>query len=209
MQKIGLFSDPHATVAPVQACLDIFQQQQVNQIWCAGDVAGYGNQLADTLTLIENAACCMVYGNHEEAYLQSETQTDKYIHDYFSALPVCHESRIEGLYLYMVHASPPDQVHGGIRLLDQVGKIDPDSLQNWQKKLKTFQPDILIVGHTHQVFAEKIANTLVINPGSCCYNHSCAVLTLPDCKVEWFSLSGKKIIKSWHWGMVVKQDGKA
>jgi hypothetical protein len=40
----------------------------------------------------------------------------------------------------------------------------------------------------------------VINPGSCSYNHSCAVLTLPSLQVEWFALCGKPISRVWNWG---------
>jgi hypothetical protein len=40
----------------------------------------------------------------------------------------------------------------------------------------------------------------VINPGSCCFNHSCAILTLPQKQVEWFGLSGQPISRVWNWG---------
>lgn len=61
--------------------------------------------------------------------------------------------------------------------------------------------DVLVVGHTHQVFAERLAGTLVINPGSTLCNHSCAMVSFPELQVEWFALSGQTLRNSWNWGM--------
>jgi predicted phosphodiesterase len=45
---------------------------------------------------------------------------------------------------------------------------------------------VLVVGHTHQVFAETVGGVLVVNPGSSAFNHSCAILSLPDCTYRCF-----------------------
>jgi len=103
----------------------------------------------------------------------------------------------------MVHASPPDSLMDGIRLLDQQGNIIESEKQDWMVRLSDFEHDVLIVGHTHQVFAETLGSTLVINPGSSQFNHSCVILSLPDLNVQWFALSGQSIKKSWNWGMEV------
>jgi hypothetical protein len=100
----------------------------------------------------------------------------------------------------MVHAQPPDGCHGGIKLLDKKGKLIEDNVVQWTTKLQNFDYDILIIGHTHQVFSEQIAGTLVINPGSSVFNHCCAILSLPEMTVELFPLSGKQIKKTWNWG---------
>jgi len=47
--KIGLISDVHATIAPLRDALSIFQQEDVDIILCAGDIAGYGNELNQTI----------------------------------------------------------------------------------------------------------------------------------------------------------------
>jgi hypothetical protein len=54
-QKIGLISDVHATPAPVQEAFEIFKEQGVDRIFCAGDIAGYGDGLAETISLIEES----------------------------------------------------------------------------------------------------------------------------------------------------------
>ena len=51
---------------------------------------------------------------------------------------------------------------------------------------------------------EQLGNILVINPGSTVFNHTCAVLSLPDMKVRIFPLSGKTPRKTWNWGMMAR-----
>jgi putative phosphoesterase len=72
----------------------------------------------------------------------------------------------------------------------------------WADHIKEDDFDVLVVGHTHQVFAEKLGNTLVINPGSTKFNHTCAVLRLPEMETRIFPLSDKIPLRVWNWGMM-------
>lgn len=202
MKKLGLLSDPHAYPEPVAEALSIFKQQQVDAIWCTGDVAGYGQELEQTISLLQKSDCQLIMGNHEIEYLQKNSEMmDSSLNSYLSSLPRVKQQNIEGKTVYMVHASPPDLMNGGIRLLDKLGNVIESEKQGWKTRLSDFESDVLIVGHTHQVFAERLGSMLVINPGSSQFNHSCAVLSLPDLNVQWFALSGQSIRKSWNWGM--------
>jgi predicted phosphodiesterase len=78
--------------------------------------------------------------------------------------------------------------------------VQPDRVAQWTQELETFDAHVLVVGHTHQVFAEQLGTTLVVNPGSSAFNHSCAILQLPEMSVQVFPLSGKAIEKTWNWG---------
>lgn len=202
MKKLGLISDPHAYPEPVAEALSIFKQQQVDAIWCTGDVAGYGNEIEATISLLQKSDCQLIMGNHEIEYMQKNSNTiDTNINSYLSSLPRVKQQNIEGKTVYMVHASPPDLVKGGVRLLDQQSDIIESEKQDWIKRLSDFEHDVLIVGHTHQAFAEVLGSTLVINPGSSKFNNSCVILSLPDLNVQWFALSGQSIRKTWNWGM--------
>ena len=207
MKKLGLISDPHAYPDPVAEALSIFKHEQVDAIWCTGDVAGYGAELEQTISLLQKSDCQLIMGNHEIEYLQKNSEmAGSDIHSYLSSLPRVKQQNIEGKTVYMVHASPPDFLKGGIRLLDQLGNVIESEKQSWATRLSDFEPEVLIVGHTHQVFAERLGSTLVINPGSSQFNRSCAILSLPDLNVQWFALSGQSIRKSWNWGMELYSD---
>ena len=84
-------------------------------------------------------------------------------------------------------------------MLNSEGEVQPDRVELWADELKTLNCDVLVVGHTHQVFAERIGEILVVNPGSSVFNHCCAILSLPEMTVQMFPLSNKKIEKTWNW----------
>jgi putative phosphoesterase len=201
MALIGLSSDVHATPAPVQEALSIFKQADVEQVFCAGDIAGYRDQLEQTVALLAENGCRAVLGNHDLLYLDhhGDDTIDRAV-AYFRQLPLSIGTGIEGKRVYMVHAQPPDACHGGIKLLNREGEVQLDRVALWEEWLQGLDCDVLVVGHTHQVFAEKVGNILVVNPGSSAFNHACAILCLPEMTVQVFPLSGKAVEKTWNWG---------
>lgn len=212
--RIGFISDVHAAPAPLEQALSALHAAGVSQIFCLGDIAGYGDALEHTVTLLQKNDCQCIRGNHEQWYLERniDEPDSGFIKGYFEQLPNYIELEAEDRRIYLVHASPPDLLTGGIRLLDEHGTMLSQEQQQWSQQLAQFDYDALIVGHTHQVFAERLGSTLVINPGSTVYNHSCAILNLPAMTVEWIALSGKPIRKAWNWGMnvnrVIRNDGR-
>ncbi len=207
--RIGIFSDPHAHPEPAAEALQIFESEGVSQILCAGDIGGYGDRLDETITLLQQHQVRAIRGNHEEWALQQEDFAGSAAsRNYFSSLPDHLSLTIEGVSLYMVHAEPPDRIEKGLRLFDQKGEVVPAVLAEWHHRLSDFAYDVLVLGHTHQAYDVKLVNTLVINPGSTVFNHSCVVLTLPQRTVEWYGLSGKEIERVWHWGSNQLPQGK-
>ncbi len=203
-KKIGLISDVHASCTPLQEALSLFRREQVDQIICAGDIAGYFEELEPTIDLLLEYECASITGNHDQAYVAShadETETKPY--RFLNALPETLEYEIEGRSIYVVHAHPPASQHGGIKLLDVEGELIPEQMAYWERQLEDANWDVLIVGHTHQVFTETLGDVLVVNPGSTQFNHTCMILNLPDMTVETFALEGKQPLKSWNWGKFV------
>jgi putative phosphoesterase len=201
MALIGLISDVHAAPDPVAEALSIFAEAGVEQVLCAGDIAGYMDQLDETIKLLVDNNCQTIMGNHDLLYLDHhDDETDNSAIKFLQQLPSSFTANIAGRSVYMVHAQPPDGCHGGIKLLDKTGALQKDKIELWAEELAAFDYDVLVVGHTHQVYAQLIAGTLVINPGSSVFNNCCAILSLPEMKVEMFPLSGKPIEKTWNWG---------
>lgn len=204
--RIGLISDVHATPEPVREALQIFKDSGVETILCAGDIAGYGRKLEQTVALLIESGCRSVFGNHDLWYFeQRDIDPDGPAADYLCSLPVTVQLEVVGLQLLMVHASPPDSLMDGIRLLDEEGQLIASEVLGWRNTLAELAADILIVGHTHQVFAESLDDLLVINPGSTLFNHTCAILTLPEKTVRFYPLSGKEPVLSWNFGMLARQ----
>ncbi len=197
--RIGIISDIHASPQPLQQALDIFDKAGVSEIICAGDIAGYFDQLSECIDLLKSHHCKTIIGNHDQSYLQDNSDrvnSDEY--SYLEALPETIELALEGKKILVVHAEPPATQHGGIKLLDKAGELIPQQVLDWTEKLQKVGCDVLIVGHSHQVFALQLGHVFVLNPGSSQFNHSCMILSLPDMRVDTIALQNKAILKSWN-----------
>lgn len=200
--KIGLIADVHATAAPVKEALEIFGNEGIDTILCAGDIAGYGTELEETVALLIDGGCRTVAGNHDiwwRARFDRGTETP--VASYLRGLPMTMELSVAGKRITMVHASPPESLLDGIRLLDEDGALIPSQKKYWTERLASFPGDVLVVGHTHQVFSEQLGIALVVNPGSTRFNHTCAILTLPDLDVRSIPLGGRTPVPAWNWSM--------
>ena len=204
--RIGLISDVHSSPVALAEALQIFAEKQVDDIICAGDIAGYYDGLLPTIQLLAGSNCKTIVGNHDQSWLEENTaeQGDgdsSEIRSYLQQLPQTLELVVEGKRLFVVHANPPSEQHGGIKLRDRYGNIVAKRKTDWMQSLADFDHDVLIVGHTHQVYAEQLGQVLVINPGSVPFNNSCMVLSLPELRVETYALGDREIIHCWNFSM--------
>jgi Icc-related predicted phosphoesterase len=55
--RIGLISDVHSSPGPLTQALEIFRKEQVDEIICAGDIAGYYDTLLPTIELLAESNC--------------------------------------------------------------------------------------------------------------------------------------------------------
>ena len=201
--RIGLISDVHSTPGPLAEALELFSNEQVDDIICCGDIAGYYDTLEPTIALLARSNCKAIVGNHDQDYLEKPLQDgESSIRAYLQALPQTLDLEIEGKRIFVVHANPPSEQHGGIKLLDQQGETRQDRIDEWTMALSELEHDVLIVGHTHQVYAEQLGGVFVINPGSSVFNHSCMILSLPDLSVQTYALGKQEIIKCWNFSML-------
>ena len=201
--RIGLISDVHASPQPLRQALDIFERESVDDIICAGDIVGYYDTVAPTIDLMAQSNCKAVVGNHDQSYLERPARDDdQEVRAYLEPLPSRMELEIEGLRVLVVHANPPAEQNGGIKLLDQQGDIIEDLRQEWTSNLAGIDSDVLIVGHTHQVFALPLGQVFVVNPGSSVFNHSCMILSLPQLTVREFALGRQNIVRCWNFSML-------
>jgi len=201
--RIGLISDVHCSPEPLAEALELFSREKVDDIICCGDIAGYYDSLEPTIELLARSNCKTIVGNHDQSYLEKSAQDgESRIRAYLQNLPQTLNLEIEGKRIYVVHANPPSEQHGGIKLLDQQGELRQDRINEWTMALTGFGHDVLIVGHTHQVYAVQLGDVFVINPGSSAFNHSCMILSLPDLSVQTCALGKQEIIKCWNFSML-------
>lgn len=193
---IGLIADIHARPAALADALKQFRQRGAEQVLCAGDIAGYFDELQPCIDLLTAHQVRCVQGNHDRDFIRRHPGCSAA--NWLAALPLRHEMQLDGQHLLLIHDAPVERPGAGIRLLDRNGRLSEQACADWTRRLSSVKADVLIVGHSHQVFAVDLGRLRVINPGSCPFNHSAALLELPSGRVEFLSLEGQPLRHSWN-----------
>jgi predicted phosphodiesterase len=67
----ALISDIHANLEALEAVLRAISAQGVDEVWCLGDIVGYGPNPKECLDLVERNCSLCLLGNHDWAVLNS------------------------------------------------------------------------------------------------------------------------------------------
>ena len=169
--RIVIASDLHAN----EEALAVLPQDY-DELWILGDLVNYGPNPREVVNYVRNQASQVVRGNHDHAVGCGEdprcygrfrelaeatgqfTQTrltpgeQQYLRD----LPLQLELQVGQTRFWLCHAIPSDPLFGYATAKSDL----------WQEECERLPADILLVGHTHAPFVEKVGHCLVVNPGS-------------------------------------------
>lgn len=179
--KIAIISDIHGNLEALKSVLEDIKKREVNSIICLGDIIAKGTHQKECLDLIRENCDVVLRGNCDEYFTsdvdlseKSEIEKNRILWNrkklsnddisYLRNLPYCEEFYLSGRLVRMFHATPE-------KINDFVGNID-----NMDRLYKLFLPsnntisknkaDIVIYGHIHTPFVQKIYNRTIINVGS-------------------------------------------
>jgi putative phosphoesterase len=183
--KIGLLADIHGDYAALQTALERLEHfHHVDHILCAGDLVGRGPEQEKVVELIRQREIVTVKGNHDEWGYGFTPENGAFLRD----LPINWQGNFAGSSVFMCHGKPGNNIWGLYR--DHVS----DTLLNMM--LGSLRADVLVVGHTHVPMYIRVANGVVINPGSLytfdsirVTSHTYGVLHVPELQFELFDLT--------------------
>jgi predicted phosphodiesterase len=133
--RLAILSDIHSNLPALEAVLDDAEGSGVEELWCLGDVVGYGAQPDECARLVaERCGLCLV-GNHDLAVLGeldisafspaaaaavrwTRDVAEPETMDFLRGLEPSDESRVVALY----HASPRDPVWEYVLWPDQAAE---------------------------------------------------------------------------------------
>lgn len=170
--KIALFSDIHANLPALKACLADIEQQQPDQIFCLGDLVGYNIWPNEVIREIRRRGIPTIAGNYDFgigratddcgcAYKSDEEKANGAVsisytnqivqadeRQYLRTLP--KHIRVE---LEMQEGAPVSLllVHGSPRKINEYLFEDRDE-KSLQRILESANADILCFGHTHKPY---------------------------------------------------------
>ncbi len=180
MNEIAIISDIHGNLEALKTVLDDIEKRNIQQIYCLGDIIGKGMHSEECLNLVKQNAQVIVKGNWEEfiskgkesfpkkkdieRYEFLEQQLSKDNINYLKTLPFFYEFYISGRLVRIYHATPSNTI-------DSILNID--TLENYYQQFLSSEnikskeiADIVIYGHTHMQYMQKLYNRTLINAGS-------------------------------------------
>ena len=183
--RIAIISDVHGNLEALKTTLADIKKRNIDKIFCLGDIVEKGCHAEECVKLVRENCEVVVQGNCDVDMDTSVYKTCKHnipvelMHarvnwlnsllseeskQYLLNLPFCYEFYMSGSLIRMFHAHPEKKT-GVI--------INEDS---YETKYRMFEPsentvsqevaDVVIYGHLHAPFMNKMYNKTLINVGS-------------------------------------------
>lgn len=183
--RIAIISDIHGNLEALKTCLEDIKKRNIDKIFCLGDTVAKGYHAEECVKLVRENCEVVLQGNCD-----IDVDPDKYTEpkhnipvdllkkranwisslmseeskEYLLNLPLSYEFYMSGSLIRLFHAHP-EKTTGVI--------INEDS---YESKYRMFEPsantvsqnvaDIVIYGHLHAPFMNKMYNRTLINVGS-------------------------------------------
>jgi putative phosphoesterase len=198
--RIGIISDIHAHLHPLEKALRLFEREGVDQIICAGDLIDGGNDGDVVVELIQQQKIPTVQGNHDRDAFSSQAWLRKVLTEaeraathillksqtvgYVSGLPLTLHFEWEGKRVCLAHGTP----------WSNFTYVFPDCQPDILRQVaRAAQANIVILGHTHLPMRLRYKNVWIVNPGSVSCNRydesrTCAILALPEMTFEVWNI---------------------
>jgi predicted phosphodiesterase len=149
--RLAVVSDIHGNLAALEAVLREIDELAPDEVWCLGDVVGYGAEPNECTELVRQHCAVCLAGNHDLAVLdaieissfspaaaEAATWTRAQLQDstreFLGGLHAADESREVALY----HASPRDHVWEYVLWPEQAGECIAKQAKR-----------ISLIGHSH------------------------------------------------------------
>jgi predicted phosphodiesterase len=149
--RVAVISDIHSNLPALEAVLSDIGQSDPDQVWCLGDVVGYGAQPDECTRLIEEVVEVCLAGNHDlvvsgeldvryfamsagAAARWTLKKVQPSTRDFLAGLAPLGQTAGVGLY----HASPRDPVWEYVLSISQAGEC-----------LDVQQQRVCLIGHSH------------------------------------------------------------
>ena len=180
--QITIFSDIHANLPALEAVLADIEARGLDNLYCLGDLVGYGTSPNQVVAAIRDQDIPSVQGNYDQgvgnssddcgcAYKTSEAKalgnrsiawTNQHTSDenkaYLRALPAQIPLQLGGLRVLLVHGSPR-------KVNEYLYQDRPDP--GLERLLDMAEAHLLVCGHTHLPYHKVLpSGRHVINDGS-------------------------------------------
>jgi putative phosphoesterase len=179
--RFATFSDVHANLHALRAMLEDVKRQRVDQVFCLGDLVGYGAFPNEVIELIRSTGFPTVMGNYDQgvgfdlddcgcAYRDPEERRLGDLSFAWTKERVSAENKAflqsllkevrfeaEGKRVLLVHGSPR-------RINEYLFEDRPP--ESFERLAATAQADMIVFGHTHLPYVKSFGGVVFVDDGS-------------------------------------------
>jgi putative phosphoesterase len=181
MTEIAVITDIHANLPALEAVLAQIEELGIEQVYCGGDLVGYGPHPNEVCRLIEECLIPTIYGNYDYAIARdledcgcayrdqhdrelgqksvdwTLARTDQRSKDFMRRLPFDLRLELAGKRVRLVHGSP--------RKVNEY-LFEDKPARTFARIAAGADCDVLAFGHTHQPWIHEYGGVLFVNCGS-------------------------------------------
>ena len=181
MDKIAIISDIHGNLEALKTVLNDINNRGITKIYCLGDILAKGTHQQECVDLVKEKCDVIIKGNCEDfitsnidystfsdidvkRQVWNKAKINDATADFLRNLPYCYEFYMSGRFIRLLHCHPEeiDKFVGNIDKIERLYTLFLPSPNTISDK----KADILIYGHIHTQYSQKIYNRLIINTGS-------------------------------------------
>ncbi len=181
MEKIAIISDIHGNLEALKSVIEDIKERNIDKIFCMGDIVAKGTHQQECVDLIRKNCEVVIKGNCDEYFTSdadlsgapqleidrmnwNKSKLNEETKNYLKQLPYCYEFYMSGRLVRIMHAHPEkiNKFVGNIDKIDRLYELFLPSLNTVSDK----KADVLIYGHIHTPYLQKIYNRVIINTGS-------------------------------------------
>ncbi len=178
---VAVITDIHGNLPALEAALTRIEEFGIEQVYCGGDLVGYGPHPNEVCGLIAERGISTIYGNYDYAIARDEedcgcayvTPHDRELGQLSVDWTLAHTSQaskdlMRGLPFdlhFTVGDSRVHLVHGSPRKVNEY--LFEDKPARLYERLAAAESDrVLVFGHTHQPWVHEFGGVLFVNCGS-------------------------------------------
>jgi putative phosphoesterase len=178
---VAVVTDIHANRPALEAVLDRIESLGIGDVYCGGDLVGYGPSPNDVCTLVEERRIPTIYGNYDYAISRdlsdcgcayrdphervvgqlsvdwtlahTDDRSKRFMHD----LPFDLRFALGGTRVRLVHGSP--------RKVNEY-LFEDKPARTFERIAALADCDVLVFGHTHKPWVHEYGGVLFVNCGS-------------------------------------------
>ena len=179
--KIAIISDVHGNLEALKATLKDIQKRNIDKIYCLGDTLAKGAHPKECIKLIKENCEIVLQGNTDEYFSKehnleekpeieqkrikwNQSLISKEDREYLQSLPFSYEFYMSGRLVRIFHATP--WVNNKPILNQDMPYTKYEMFLSTENTNSDKIADVVIYGHIHHQYMDKIYNRTLINAGS-------------------------------------------